>query len=320
MENKIEAKYMSVPFLSLLFGSILLMAVMSPASQAVADKGKPFLDIKMTATRDINKSPEQLGLDAQELADLLKIKPLVMALWEAKRSGISSANLPKTLQYARLLCLWKIFTASEEERKVVGEVNHDLATSYIALDGLEAKRNMATNMINTANFMQSGILGTIKQSMGLRQGTNIPRQDLAMISGGIGVTLASSTLLLPYIWSHEIDSPPNILARIFNREYVHSSNNGKSYLWKYFNSPIPGSSTTLTRREILIKHWEEFARINSKDEKNICKLAALPYMSRSLNESIFYINRRITLMHDLNTHIEEFNIALCELHDAISID
>jgi hypothetical protein len=311
---------MRVSLLSALAYLILLVVIMSPASQAAADKAKPFLDIKMTAERYTYNSQGQLTLDAQELADLLKIKPLVMALWQAKQTGISSADLPKKLQYARLLCLWKIFTASEEERKVVGEINNDLATSYIALDGLEAKRNMTNNMLNTANFMQSGILGTVKQSMGLRAGTNIPRQDLAIISGGIGVTLASSTLLVPYIWNHEIDSPPNILARIFNREHIQTSNNGKSYLWKYFNSPIPGSSITLTRREILIKHWEEFAHINSKDEKNICRLASLPYLSRSLNESIFYINRRITLMHDLNTHVEEFDIALCQLHNAISFD
>lgn len=76
----------------------------------------------------------------------------------------------------------------------------------------------------------------------------------------------------------------------------------------------------LTRRQILIKHWEAFEKLNSKDERRLKKLAAAPSYSERLNESIRIVSQRMDLLHGLRTHIEEFDTELYELHQAITLD
>lgn len=290
---------------------------------ASADDAASFRDIKLTPERKL--SSEQAGhlrADAQEIADLLKIAPLVERLRAQQQAGSSRLPPTRAFQNARLLCLWKIFIASQEVRKVVATINYDLSRSNQALDSLTSKRDMTINMLNTFNFMQSGILGTIKQGGGFEGRHQIlpaARQEIGMTFFGTGTGLAAINLLIPPLWSRKIETTPNILVHVFDPSY-RPADAEQSYLWKFMNSPIPGSNLALTRRQILIRHWEAFAGLKSKDERRLKKLAAAPSDSERFNESIRIISQRMDLLHDLRTHIEEFDTALYELHQAVTLD
>lgn len=280
-----------------------------------------FRDIKMAPDRDKESETRgELRTDANEIAELLKIKPSVEALRQYKASGlIKTAQLPKNMQHARLMCLWKIFIASEEVRKVVAMINFDLSNTRVNLDSLTNKRNMTTNMINTANFLQGGVMGTVKQSLNLH-GLHIPAQEVGITTFGTGTVLASSNLFVPALWSRKIDGPPNMLSHIFN-PYFKPADADKSYLWKFMNSPIPNSQIKLTRREILVRHWKDFESINTSDERKIRQLSALPLSSETgLKENIRTISQRMDLLEDLKSHLEEFDACLYELHKSISIN
>jgi len=288
------------------------------AVPVLASGAGSFRDIKMTPDRD--RDGEARGeprAEAEELATLLNIKPLVEKLRAAKASGSPEATRP--IEQTRLLCMWKIFIALQEVRKVVAVLNVEIARSNESFNSLTAKRNMTTNVLNTATFMQYGILGTIDKSMNLKFGQPIPSVEINTVMFGIGTALPTIALFAPSIFKEKIDSPPNTLAHIFNASF-RPADADKSYLWKFINSPIPGSNSPLTRREILIKHWEDFANLDIKDSKGMRRLAAMPSAEENLTESVRILGARIALLQDLKTHVEEFDASLYELHNAISMN
>ena len=167
--------------------------------------------------------------------------------------------------------------------------------------------------------MQYGILGTINKSINLKYGQPKPSVEIQTTMFGIGTAIPTAGLFLPLIYKRDIDSPPNTLAYIFHSSFAPADAD-KSYLWKFINSPIPGSTYNLTRREILIRHWEDFAHVNTHDVNRIRRLAETPDASENLTENIRILGQRISLLQDLKTHIEEFDASLYELHNAIAID
>ena len=303
--------------------SVCLLALpVLPGSTAVLPEITSYRDIKITPNRDMaGESRGELRADAAEVAELLKIQSLVSTLRKSQKVGAGSEHLSRPMQQARMLCLLKIFIASQEVRKVVATINFDLSRSNEELDQLTSRRNMTANMINTFNFMQGGTLGIIKQSCSF-PGTTVPtaaRQEIAMTSFGTGTGLAMVNLMLPSLWSRKVDTPPNILAHVFNANYSPADAD-QSYLWKYMSMPIPGSNLAFSRREILLKHWKDFAGLNSNDKRRERKLAATPAGSEQLRENIRLVSQRMDLLHDMKAHFEEFDAALYELHKAISFD
>lgn len=280
-----------------------------------------YRDIKMAPDRDTAAEARgELRTDAQEASRLLRVEAMVEKLRAAKQAGISdSTQLPRTIQQARLLCLLKIFIAMEEVRNVIAVINRELSVSYTALDSLTTKRDMAMNMLNTTIFMQAGILGCISQGVNFKYGQPITSKTIATVNFSNITGLSTLGLLVPSIWSRRIDSPPNFLAHVFNESY-RPGDAEKSYLWKFMSSPIPGSSDGLTRREILIRHWHDFAGLDSQQEGQVKRLAAMPAADERLRESIRLLSQRITLLHDLKTHLEEFDGSLFELHNAITMN
>ena len=291
------------------------------AGPALANGAGSFRDIKMAPERDrAGEARGELRAEAQELASLLNIKPLVEKLQAAKlgQPGAGSET-SRPIEQARVLCLWKIFIALQEVRKVVAVINIELSNSYETYNSLTSKRFMTANMLNAVNFMQGGILGTVNKSMNLKYGQPIPATEISITTFGLGTGIPAIGLLVPSIWSRKIDSPPNTLAHIFNASFKPADANN-SYLWKFINSPIPGSTLNLTRREILIRHWEDFAALYSKDVNCTKRLAAMPNAEERLTENIRILSQRINLLQDLKTHIEEFDASLYELHKAIAIN
>lgn len=301
--------------------AMLLTQSQGNIALAAADS---FLDIKMSPQRDRQgEAAGDLRTDAVEIAQLLKIESFIKALRNQKQAGVDSAHLSRSMQRARMLCLWKIFIASQEVRKVVAQINYDLSRANQELDQLTARRNMTMNMINTVNFLQGGVLGTIKQASGLPtypvQG--YARQEIAMASFGTGSSLAALNLFVSSLIRKRLDSreQPTILQHVFNPEF-RPADAEYSYLWKFMNAPLPGDKTGLTRRQVLVKHWKAIDGVNIVDSRLVRTLAYAPDEKEQLSENIRLVTQRIDLLHDMKTHFEEFDAALYELHKSMSFD
>jgi hypothetical protein len=304
----------------MLFAIVLQVIGTSAQSAGFDSDAKAYRDIKLTPSVDITSLNDiSVRADAEEIANLLNIKPLAERIITFKKASPSGAEAPRPVQQARLLCLYKLFTASQEVRKASAIVDLELATSNASLDALTAKRDMTINIINSTNFLQGGTLGTTKQSMALHGIRGSILQEVAMTSFGTSIGLSLSTFVVPSLWREHIPSTSNSLALVLD-ESLKPPDGDRSYLWRFLNASIPGDGSHLTRRDILKKHWQTVAAYVPSDRKNAARLSANSSDYQGLTENIAILNRRIALLHDLKTHMEEFDGSLFELHKAISIN
>jgi hypothetical protein len=279
---------------------------------------KSYRDISLSPVVKLGVTSSSMRPDAEEMANLFNVHALADQIRQARDSHVSP--LPRSIEQARLICLYRLYIASEETRKAVASIDFELSKSNQALGALTAKRDAARNMLTTLNFAQGGSAGIVKQSLSFKGGAKVAaRQEIAMSSFGTSIALSIANLLLPSIWSRKIDSAPNSLATVFY-ESSRPADASNSYLWKFLNSPIPGSSDGETRKTILLKHLDTISAVDAQDEKTHKRLAAMPDPGREYDENIKILNKRINLLHDLETLFEEFDAALFEFHQAITIN
>ena len=257
----------------------------------------------------------ELRTDAAEMADLLNIRPVVEMLRTAQRSGKDMSASPKALQSARLMCLWRMFSASEEVRKVVAQINFDIAVNNVHLETLNNRKRVTNNLINTFNFTQNGVLGIVKNSLAIAALYPIFRQEIAMTSFGMSGCLPVLNLYAPKLIYRKTTDGANMLSHVtdpgFRPEYAN-----QSYLWKYFSSPIPGTNSKEPRREVILKHWEALKGLSATNEKQRDLMDGSNEKTRL--EGLKTVSQRIEILHDFKTHVEEFDGALFELHQAVT--
>lgn len=308
-----------VRFSNLFAAVAVILTSITAAHATIADDAKSFRDITLTPRRiPANEERGDLREDAKEVAEVLGITDMVDRLRREKSNYATS----REIQNIRLLCLWRIFTASEEVRQVCAECGFDRAQTHIALDELTAKKQMAIDLITTANFAQGGTLGIIKQSISYpraiknRQRIQKRRaQEIAITSFSTSIGLASINQLIGPRWFRKIDSRPNMLSHFFDENF-RPKDFQVSYLWKFYNKSVPGFPDNLTRREVLVKHWRDFGGVDIQSQKLVQKVTA--NVTDVETENIRILNNRMTLLSDLQSHIEEFDSSLYELHKAIT--
>ena len=284
-----------------------------------------FIDIKLTPDSPIARQiPGELRPDAAEIADVLEIRPLALQLMSAKSGGIANSAtsgdasfvpMSRTLLKTKIYCLYKIVGAQQEVRKIAAAIDFDLASSNVALGELDGRRQKINNALTTANFMQGGTLGIIKQSLGLH-GQFAASQYELITSFGLGTTLSVINFAVPYFIRRPLDEPPNSLSYYLKLGRTPADAE-QSYLWKFFNRQVPGTTWNMTRREVLLRHWHDFAGLDQDSERSHRLLAAFDAEGQGAHENSGLLYQRILLLHDLKTHLEEFDASLYELHKAI---
>jgi len=300
---------------------LTVLFILAPADPVAAAQPKSFVDIELAPVRDRESEARgELRADAKEAARILNIEPYVERLRTLKKQGMqASGQLSRRDQTMRLLCLWKLLVASEEVEKLTAKIYCDLDASQVTLQSLTARKNLTADLLNTLNFAQSGVQQTVHQGVVFNHGLPALGTELAISSSGWSVALSPLYMIVPPLWSHRIGGEPTALTYFFDKNYgVADSHRG--YIWKFMNSKIPGSSLNLTRREMVLKHWEDFAAVNSADKQMLDRLAANTSESINLRSTISILSKRVFLLEDLKVHFEEFDGSLYELHKAIAFD
>jgi hypothetical protein len=294
----------------------LLVAELTLCCQTESCLAGTYLDIKLTpdsTAHALDNGP--LRADALEAAELLRVRPLVEKL-RTNRAEHSGVQLPPELLKAKYLCLLRILSAREEVRKVVMAIKKDLAFSYESLEALTTRNNTAQSINNSMNFMQAGVIGSVKQGLLIEHVPNVPGY-LLTTTFATGTGLSALNLLFPYATRNKIDRPPNSLHHFLDLTY-NPPDADKNFLWRFFNSPVPGSKDTLTRREILIRHFDEFQGLNIRDKARLKRLTNWSDKDETLYERAGLVMQRVNLLYDLRSHVEEFDTSLYELHKSIT--
>ncbi len=294
----------------------ILLLHFSPGSQLVFG-AESFVDIKLTP--DSHGHAEENGelrSDALETAEILRIVPYVQQIRLARQSAADQpGTMSRATLYAKYLCLLRILAAREEVRKFVVALKRDLATSYVALDTLTTRNDVAQDVNNSLNFMQFGIIGIVKQSLLIEKKFAVPPY-LLTTANAVGTGSAALNLAIPSLCGKKVTEPRNTFADFLDLNYNPPDAN-RSCLWRFLNSPIPGGDKTLTRRQILLKHFTAFQGLNLNNKRYLKKLTASPRNCEILLEHANVVAHRISLLFDLRSHVEEFDLSLYELHKSI---
>ena len=208
------------------------------------------------------------------------------------------------------------FLSMNADTDVVG---HEIDLEYQVLDRMVRQRNRIIQLTNNANFLQLGILGLVSDSLGLSNNSqNVLAGDhITIISGYLINGLALATILEQRGGLRPSKAVPNALNTAFlkDSQYVKLS----PIMVRYLNTVAPISKTNRTRREELIKYWNEskVLSVNVKRDSVVQKLTAEGKAHRWWSESINLINNRITMLFDLRAVLRSSSIGFDELLKAV---
>jgi hypothetical protein len=222
-------------------------------------------------------------------------------------------------QNAKLLITRQVldgFLSMNADTDIVG---HEIDHEYEVLDRMVRQRNRIIQLTNNANFLQLGILGLVSDSLGLSNNSqNVLAGDhITIVSGYLINGLALATILEQRGGFRPSKAVPNALNTAFQKDsqYVKLS----PIMVRYLNTVAPISKTNLTRREELIKYWNEskVLSVNVKRDSVVQKLTAEGNAHRWWSESINLINNRITMLFDLRAVLRSSSIGFDELLKAV---
>ncbi|MGH9548558.1 MAG: hypothetical protein ACRD3W_04250, partial [Terriglobales bacterium] len=128
----------------------IIIGCLAIRASAVDENRKQYLDITMIPDSSAAEAQGLMRPDAEEIAELLKIKPLVDRIRAAKQSGETDySHMPKPILQAKILCLYKIMIAKQEVRRLVAQLDRELAEGNIALNTLTARKGNFANAVTT---------------------------------------------------------------------------------------------------------------------------------------------------------------------------
>lgn len=262
--------------------------------------------------------PADIGGHAWEAAKLLGIENDLKRLLQLKRLGILNENEAVSLQ---LKLTRKVQTAGLELRVLSAQFDREITLEQQALDQVTRARDLTVSLLNDANFLQLGILSTIIDGpLGL---TKIERRNLYgdrlnIVSGLTVAGLAGLSLVAQRGGFRHSKSSPNLLGQTFGLQ-TPASEQLPAIVAKYMRSVPPGSSTSLTRQEQLIKYWQnaKILPVNVKKAATIERVSAFGSRHHRWCESIKLMTARISMLFDLRAMVDRLNTGLVELLQAL---
>lgn len=270
--------------------------------------------------QEVSASTEHadIGGHAWEAAKLLGIESDLKRLLQLKRLGTLNENDAVSLQ---LKLARKVQTAGLELRVLSARFDREITLEQQALDQVTRERDLTVSLLNDANFLQLGILSTIIDGpLGL---TKIERRNLYgdrlnIVSGLTVAGLAGLSLVAQRGGFRHSKSSPNLLGQTFGLQ-TPASEQLPTIVAKYMRSVPPGSTTSLTRQEQLIKYWQnaKILPVNVKKAATIERVSAFGPRHHRWCESIKLMTARISMLFDMRAMVDRMNTGLVELLQAL---
>ncbi len=232
--------------------------------------------------------------------------------------GLLSTN-QQTDQSTKLLITRQVldgFLSMTADANVVG---HEVDREFKVVDLMERQKNRIIQLTNNVNFLQQGVFGLVGSSLGLSTRSNygLYSDRISITSSFMNTGLVLASMLEQHGGWRPGKAEPNLLGAAFGKNSEHI--NLSPVMIRYLNTVVPNSKTTLSRREELIKYWEEskVLNVNIKDNSVVEKLSAQGQGHRWYSETIKLINNRITMLFDLRAVLRSSSIGFEELLKAV---
>ncbi len=274
----------------------------------------------------INLSVQQISPNTRQLADILKITPLLKKIQDKRESlgekdefltiddlrnshrlALNVIDAMQIIQEANLAVDFTLAEISAEQN-----VYTDILGNY------QSSRDKAVFKTNALSFITNGALWAVCEGLDIPTYAR-PRYSISSgttgILAGIIPSVASAYALYQLDGKHrpsEVD--PNMLAKIFNYP-INPDIDYPNSVWQFLNSVPADERGTQTRRDLLIERWvtdkniPNFTDRSSKDQLDVITAS----VSRSKGLSIATLNVRQVMLKQLSAEILKMKRMLLEL-------
>lgn len=237
---------------------------------AAAGAGKEGQQDIFDATKQANQEqdphdPTVMSPNALQLAKLLKIDSLIEELKSKNTQSLRKEDMIEVM-YIRQQLMRQIQYAGLELEEALGNIDGDLAQTNMQYSLNSAKHDRSVLMNNVATFVASGGLGVLDSAYSINHGPPV--------SNIFGITGNAAAVAIP-LWGlrpRKYDNPHaghhdgNMLAPIFGKQY-----SGAGYdpiIWKYLETVPAQSKEKISRRQLLLKTWQNYRGLSDKDGKS----------------------------------------------------
>lgn len=213
--------------------------------------------------------PIELSSGAKELANLLKVMPLIEEFYRlpADERGENGSTMSLKALTLRQKILERVTTASLEIDGVLSEIDSEIAVTNEVRSILESKRDRTLAVNNLINFAGSGALGIASGGLALMESTAKAGDIVGIISGGFSLALSAIGIRQEKGKKAPLGTEvPNMLAIFFDRTPEFHSEYPE-IVWQYIAAVPPKAVISESRKEQLIKRWLDTGRIDPEDSK-----------------------------------------------------
>lgn len=249
--------------------------------------------------------PAAMTIGATQAAHLLKIEPLVTELASLKGTENERKFELQITFLENILAASLDMRAAEDQAQV--EINHHNDT---VLASLEAGRGKFLQKTYEANFMQTGILGSIATLLYLK-GEPKAGNTCFVVAGGLGTLLSTISFVGMHGGWRKENGDPNSLAGFFdlkpNNKYPFSP-----LVWSYLHAPCSTNPGGQSPKDYLMDVWEKHHSV-SVDLKSEKTLARLGGVSKGRYDTINLVENRVRLLKGLKVQLQQFDSELLEL-------
>jgi hypothetical protein len=299
---------------SLRKAQIFCAATMLAASQAVAAPSSVQL-AALEPKPDLGAQQEHkqlLAPEAQEIAEIMGIMPLVEQLIALRQKGAPDRNAEFDELKIHVKLSDSTLIAGLEVRDVTARIEREIARISRLRGYLEDKRDRAIRYNSMANVFGTGVIAEIGQA-GEMKVNEIPGETTELVGGGIAMLLSGLALRQQSGGKQRADLKPNMLSEVLGRS-TNKDTQLPPLVWNYLNRTPPDAKGGQTRLQGLLQQWRRYRLIgnmNSPDGKR--RAVALSNTGSQVMMNIDLCEDEIALLSDLKAEIYQIDRQLLEL-------
>lgn len=268
---------------------------------------------------DKNEPRNHMGLTAEatEIAEALNITSLVTELQRLKQVTNNDANNVQLLS-KRVQVLERLFMAQMEMQRVMAEIDSEVTRANEQRAVLEARRDKAITLNSVANMFAGGGLGAFGNSLQFMS-NEIPGEVCELVSGVAAAGLSAYAIKQQGGSRSTLSKAPNMLAQLFGID-ASAHTTYPPMVWRYLNSIPPNhTESKLTRKDLLIRKWERYERIDRRGPHSQHKIQLLTgTVPQQRAVTIDLLDDRAAMLADLRAEVSSMSHGLLELMTAIN--
>jgi hypothetical protein len=265
---------------------------------------------------------KNLSPGAREIADIAGITPLLVHLEktqayistlpdsETSETSLKSISAKQKLLYLRLALNTSIQSLNLQINATRGTIEATIAQA----DGLRAyiteQRNRITHRNTQVNLVSGGITKMVGFGIALAPNiTSIPTNVLEVFDGGVQFGLSTLALHEQHREKLLEHGVPTLLESFLENRTLGQF---PQSIWTYLSHPPIGGSTTYSRRQLLIKTWQDTG-ILPKTNRHAVKAQT----QETQQLTVDLLDQRLAMLYDLKSVVSQMHTELMELSNSI---